>query len=57
MHDDTHDLEHDDTEQTFINENGKVKPHILRRNIEDYLEKKALEKRLKEVFDEDFVLD
>lgn len=35
----------------------KVKPHIIRRNIEDYLEQKALEKRLKDVFDDDFLLD
>ena len=35
----------------------KIKPHIIRRNIEDYLEKQALQRRLKDVFDEDFLLD
>ena len=35
----------------------KIKPHIIRRNIEDYLEQKALEKRLQDVFDDDFLLD
>lgn len=30
----------------------KVKPHVVRRNVEDYLERKALERRLKDVFDE-----
>ncbi len=37
--------------------NKKTKPHVVRRNIEDYLEKQALQKRLKDVFDEDFLLD
>ncbi|HRJ52780.1 MAG TPA: hypothetical protein PLE99_08425 [Candidatus Thiothrix moscowensis] len=32
----------------------KVKPHVVRRNVEDYLEKKALERRLKDVFEENF---
>lgn len=32
----------------------KTKPHVVRRSVEDYLEKKALERRLKDVFDEDF---
>jgi len=57
MHNDIVELDHDDTEQSLINDNNKVKPHILRRNIEDYLEQKALEKRLKDVFDDDFNLD
>jgi len=35
----------------------KVKAHVVRRNIEDYLEQKALERSLKEVFDDDFLLD
>lgn len=37
--------------------NKKTKPHVVRRNIEDYLEKQALQRRLKDVFDEDFLLD
>ncbi len=32
----------------------KPKAHIIRRNVEDYLEQKALERRLTEVFDEDY---
>ncbi len=38
-------------------ENKKSKPHVIRRNIEDYLEQKALAKRLQDVFDDDFLLD
>ena len=34
-----------------------VKAHVLRRNIEDYLEQKALERSLKEVFDDEYLLD
>ena len=36
---------------------NKPKPHVLRRNIEDYLERKALEKKLTDLFDDDFPLD
>ena len=36
---------------------NKIKAHVLRRNIEDYLERKALERSLKEVFDDDYLLD
>jgi len=35
----------------------KIKAHVVRRNIEDYLERKALERSLKEVFDDDYLLD
>lgn len=35
----------------------EVKAHVVRRNIEDYLERKALERSLKEVFDDEFLLD
>ncbi len=35
----------------------QVKAHVVRRNVEDYLERKALERTLKEVFDDDFLLD
>ena len=34
-----------------------VKAHVVRRNIEDYLERKALERSLKEVFEDDYLLD
>jgi len=30
----------------------KIKAHVVRRNVEDYLERKALERSLKEVFDD-----
>ncbi len=30
----------------------KIKPHVVRRNVEDYLERKALERRLKDIFEE-----
>ena len=32
----------------------RTKPHIIRRNVEDYLERKALERRLKDVFEDRF---
>ena len=35
----------------------KVKAHVVRRNVEDYLERKALERSLKEVFDDEYLLD
>ena len=35
----------------------KVKAHVIRRNVEDYLERKALERTLKEVFDDEYLLD
>lgn len=38
-------------------EEKPIKPHILRRNVEDYLEKKALERRLQDVFDSDYLFD
>ena len=38
-------------------EDKKKQAHVVRRNIEDYLEQKALERSLKEVFDDDFLLD
>ncbi len=34
----------------------KIKAHVVRRNVEDYLECKALEQSLKDVFD-DYLLD
>ncbi|HIP93919.1 MAG TPA: hypothetical protein EYH38_01845 [Leucothrix sp.] len=40
-----------------MNDKKKVKAHVIRRNVEDYLERKALERSLKEVFDDDYLLD
>jgi len=38
--------------------NKKVQAHIIRRNLEKYLEQKALERRVKDVFDDyDYDLD
>lgn len=37
----------------LLPENKKTKPHVVRRNIEDYLERKALERRLKDVFNDE----
>lgn len=34
-----------------------MKAHVVRRNVEDYLERKALERSLKEVFDDEYLLD
>ena len=58
MHDEDNDYGHDESEQNLITDTlKKVKPHVIRRNIEDYLEKKALERRLKDVFDDDYILE
>ena len=46
----------DNKEKKGDNE-SKPKPHVLRRNIEDYLERKALEKKLNDLYDDDFPLD
>ena len=41
-----------------IDDSGKnIKAHVIRRNVEDYLERKSLERSLKEVFDDDYMLD
>ena len=40
-----------------MDEKKKVKAHVVRRNVEDYLERKALERSLKEVFEDDYLLD
>lgn len=50
-----------DQEEEFFNiekipptaDGKKIKPHVVRRNVEDYLERKALERRLKDVFEEE----
>ena len=39
------------------NSEKKVKAHVVRRNVEDYLERKALERSLKEVFEDEYLLD
>lgn len=46
----------DDIENS-MDEKKKVKAHVIRRNVEDYLERKALERSLKEVFEDDYLLD
>ncbi|MEZ5479387.1 MAG: hypothetical protein R3E95_18460 [Thiolinea sp.] len=51
------DFEHDDDFILPEEKQSKSKPHIIRRNLEDYLEQRALEKRLKDVFDDDFLID
>ena len=45
----------DDADKT--DDAKKVKAHVIRRNVEDYLERKALERSLKEVFDDEYLLD
>jgi len=40
-------------EKAAVHTDGKkIKPHVVRRNLEDYLERKALERRLKDVFED-----
>ena len=46
-----------DTKEKKSESESKPKPHVLRRNIEDYLERRALEKKLTDLFDDDFPLD
>ena len=47
-----------DENMEAVDKSGKkIKAHVIRRNVEDYLERKALERRLKEVFDDDYLLD
>jgi len=43
--------------ENSMDEKKKVKAHVIRRNVEDYLERKALERSLKEVFEDDYLLD
>ena len=58
MNDNETEYELEEITPTLLNDtNKKTKPHIIRRNIEDYLEKQALQRRLKDVFDEDFLLE
>lgn len=35
----------------------KTKPHVIRRNIEDYLEERALKRRIIDIYDDDFLLE
>jgi len=55
------ELHDEDFSEESLQEEGKsekkIKAHVVRRNVEDYLERKALERNLKEVFDDDFILD
>lgn len=46
-----------EVENTTEEADEKIKAHVIRRNVEDYLERKALERSLKEVFDDDYLLD
>lgn len=45
----------DETVETTTDQ--ETKPHIIRRNIEDYLAERALKKRLTDILDDDFLLD
>jgi len=47
----------DEVSESEAKTGKKIKAHVVRRNVEDYLERKALEQRLKEVFDDDYLLD
>ncbi|MBK8451966.1 MAG: hypothetical protein WAQ53_18510 [Thiofilum sp.] len=46
-----------DTDKLVNNDASKNKPHVVRRNIEDLLERQALRKRLKDIYDDDFLSD
>ena len=47
----------EDVEKSNDKKEKNIKAHVVRRNVEDYLERKALERSLKEVFDDDYLLD
>ena len=47
----------DDVDKGKDKQEKAIKAHVVRRNVEDYLERKALERSLKEVFDDDYLLD
>lgn len=54
-----YDAERDDEvftldKQISTPDGKKTKPHVVRRSVENYLERKALERRLKDVFADDF---
>lgn len=47
----------DGHEDSTLTGDQNQKPHVIRRNIEDYLADRALKKRLADIFDDDFILD
>ena len=56
--DDVEDIPNiEDIEKENSKQDKKIKAHVVRRNVEDYLERKALERSLKEVFEDDYLLD
>lgn len=50
-------LDEESEEEANKKKEKRMKPHVIRRNVEDYLEQKALERRLRDVFDVDYLLD
>ena len=48
------ELEDEELEEINKKKEKQMKPHIIRRNVEEYLEQKALDRRLRDVFDLDF---
>ena len=50
------ELEKVESEEAKKKKEKRIKPHIIRRNVEDYLEQRALERSLRDVFDSDYLL-
>ncbi len=50
------ELEKIESEEAKKKKEKRMKPHIIRRNVEDYLEQRALERSLRDVFDSDYLL-
>ena len=50
------EIEKIESEEGKKKKEKRVKPHIIRRNVEDYLERRALERSLRDVFDSDYLL-
>nr|CAA6807302.1 MAG: Unknown protein [uncultured Thiotrichaceae bacterium] len=44
-------------EKAGTEESQNLKPHIVRRNVEDYLADRALKRRLTDIFDDDFLVN
>ncbi|MCK5813093.1 MAG: hypothetical protein KAH03_02500 [Cocleimonas sp.] len=53
--DDIDELAKIEEEEEEKKKEKRMKPHIIRRNVEDYLEQKALERSLRDVFDSDYL--
>ena len=54
---DKHELDDQALNDSNVDKVKRPKAHIIRRHVEDYLEQKALERSLSDVFDNDYYND